>query len=620
MEKNSNIGLALIFGILVFFWWFNQPNQKEIEQRRRYFDSLEQVRQAQADSVENAVSQAAMASDTATLNGDSARMAALKQKFGLLSTSVSGSAKSTILENGLIRVELTNLGGQIDNAEIKEYKSYGDKPLRIYSDDEQKKFGFAFVHNNRSYMTSELYFEPSEISIDKDSTQQISYTLPMGDGRLVYKYSLAANSYEVGLQIEAYNLQDKLTTQTNNIVLEWSATIPAQEKGKKSEGMWSNLCYRYADGDVEQMDATGKDSETENMTLEWVAYKNQFFSAVFHAKDGFAGGTMESSAYDNRSENIKKLSSQLGVKFDFRTDSKAEFRFLFLPNYFYTLESYEGMQLTELLPLSWGIFRWINEYFIIPVFKYLETIFSNYGLIILILTLIIKALIFPLTFSSFKSQAKMRVLKPQIDAINEKIPADKPMERQQATMALYKKAGVNPMGGCLPMLLQMPILFAAFRFFPAAIELRGQSFLWADDLSTYDSILDLPFSIPFYGDHVSLFCLLMCLTQVIYTKFTMQSQNTAQMPGMSVMMYMMPVMLLFFFNDYPAGLCYYYFVSTLITVLQTVIIKHTIDDKAILAQIENNQKKPVKKSRFQEMYERKLKELEKQQRLQQKKK
>lgn len=609
-DKNTNIGLLLIFGILVFFWWLNKPNQEEIERRRAEIERqrIEQV--AREDSLREAQRAAEM-----SVGAESQSDSLLAQKYGLVGMAAVGTEEGLVLENGLIKVEMTNKGGKVNNVEIKGYQSYGGKPLRMYSDDKPRHFGFAFVHQNRTYLTDELYFTTEGVKIDGDSTQHLTYVLTMGDGLLTMDYALAKNSYDVTLKIASEGLGDKLTTPTNGIEIEWDATLPAQEKGKKSEGMWSNLCYRYSDGDVEELDATGQDSETENMKLDWVAYKNQFFSAVLQAKDGFAGGEMQSEAYDPKQEDVKRLSSKLGVKFDFYRNDAAEFRFLFLPNYFYTLDSYEGMNLTELLPLSWGIFRWVNEYFIIPVFKYLESVMSNYGLIILILTLIIKTIISPLTFSSYKSQAKMRVLKPQIDAINAKYPPEKAMERQQATMALYKKAGVNPMGGCLPMLLQMPILFAAFRFFPAAIELRGESFLWADDLSTYDSILDLPFSIPFYGDHVSLFCLLMCVTQVLYTKFTMQAQSSAQMPGMNVMMYMMPVMLLFFFNDYPSGLCYYYFLSSLVTVIQTMVIKRFfIDDKAILAQLEQNQKKPAKKGRFQEMYERKLKELEQQQR------
>ncbi|MCI5776191.1 MAG: membrane protein insertase YidC [Bacteroidales bacterium] len=617
MDRNTNIALVLCFAILVSFWWFNKPSEEQRAQWQRYYDSLAQFEKQRADSLAQIRELAAAQADTVGLS-DSAKVASLSQKFGLIAPAVEGTAANEVLENEFIKVNLSSQGAKIVNVQVKDYTNYNGEPLMMYGDEQSNKFGFVFVHANRSYNTNDLFFQSSGVKTVNDTVQTITYSLPIGDGILAYSYTLTKGNYEVSFAIEADGLGDKITTPHSNIDLIWNAVMPRQEKSIKSEGMWSNVCYRYSAGDVEEMSQTSSDDENIDMSLDWVAYKNQFFSSIFQAKSGFAGASISSHpAAESDTAAIKNVASTLGVKFDFRTKDKAEFRFLFLPNYFYTLKSYEGMELTKLLPLSWGIFRWINEWCIIPLFLYLEKVFSNYGLIILILTLIIKTTIFPLTFSSFKSQAKMRVLKPQIDEINKKIPAEKAMERQQATMALYRKAGINPMSGCLPMLLQMPILFAAFRFFPAAIELRGESFAWASDLSTYDSILDLPFTIPFYGDHVSLFCLLLCITQVVYTKFTMQAQNSASMPGMSVMLYLMPVMMLFFFNDYPAGLCYYYFVSMLITVLQTTIIKSFfIDEKAILERIQSNQKKPVKKGRFAMWYERKMKELEKQQRAQ----
>lgn len=619
MDKKTSIAMALCFAVLLVFWWLNQPTEEQRQQWQRYYDSLARVEQLKQDSLAKVKSLAQMEADTANMT-DSARTAFLTSRYGMLAHAVNKQATTTTLENGNIKLTLSDKGGKIENVEIKEYKAYGDTPLMLYGDAKNTKFGFVFVHSNRSYNTNDLFFETEGVKIAADSTQSISYVLRMAEGYLRYTYSLRKDCNEVDFSIEADSLGDKISTMHSNIDLVWAADMPAQEKSTKSEQIWSNLCYRYSQDDVEELNASGNDEEEENVSLDWVAFKNQFFSAILHAKgEPFSGGTFVSKAYAEGSENLKNVSSTMGVKFDFRGADKADFRFIFTPNYFYTLESYEGMELTELLPLSWGIFRWINEYAIIPLFKYLEGFFSNYGIVILILTIIIKLIILPLTFSSFKSQAKMRVLKPQIDEINKKFPPEKAMERQQATMNLYKKAGINPMSGCVPMLLQMPILFAAFRFFPASIELRGESFLWAEDLSTFDSILDLPFSIPFYGDHVSLFCLLMCIAQILFTKFTMQSQNTSAMPGMSWMMYLMPVMLLFFFNDYPAGLCYYYCVSTLITVLQTIIIKRFfIDEKAILAKIEQNQKKPSKKSRFQQLYEKALAQQQEAMRQQQK--
>ncbi len=308
---------------------------------------------------------------------------------------------------------------------------------------------------------------------------------------------------------------------------------------------------------------------------------------------------------DETSRVLKNFSAEISLPYQGNKIETYPMQFYFGPNKFKTLRKYgKDIQLESMVNLGWGIFGWINRYFVIEIFNFLERFISNYGIIILILTIIIKLLLAPLTYKSYMSTAKMKVLKPQIDAINEKIPKDKAMERQQATMALYKKAGVNPMGGCLPMLVQFPFLIALFRFFPASFELRQQSFLWAKDLSSYDSIMTLPWNIPWYGDHVSLFCLLMAGTNLVYTSMNGQMQSSQQMPGMKYMMYLMPVMFLGWFNNYASGLSYYYFIATLFTVLQTIAIrKFMVDDDKVLAMLEANKKKPVKKSKFQQRLE-----------------
>lgn len=609
MDKKSIIGLVLIFAILIGFHFINRPSEAERLRWQQRMDSIAQAKAHYEDSIRQ-LKIAAEAKNEIITTDSVEKDSLMLQKYGLLASVIEGNDESYVLENNLVKITISAKGGRIYSAELKDYKAYGDKPLKLF-DGDANRFGFYFIHNNRNYFTGDLYFKTSGVQTSADSTQSIVLEIPMADGSLKYHYSLPKDSYALDYSIESNNLQNTININGAALDIEWDVKMPALEKSHKSEGLWSGLYYRYDDGDVEELGATGNQDESVNMNLDWIAIKNQFFSTVFVAKEKFAGAQLSSKACAETDTIIKEISTKIGVKYNFYENQKSNFQFLFIPNYFYTLESFEGMELTELLPLGWGIFGWINEWAIIPIFKFLENAFSNYGLIILLLTIIIKLVIFPFTYSSFKSQAKMRVLKPQIDEINAKIPADKPMERQQATMKLYKQAGVSPMGGCLPMLLQMPILFAAFRFFPAAVELRGESFLWADDLSTYDSILDLGFSIPFYGDHISLFCLLMCATNLAYTKFTMQTQSSQQMPGMSFMMYLMPVMLLFFFNDYPAGLCYYYFISTLITILQTVVIKaFFIDEAAILAKIESNKKRPQngKKSKWQMRMEQLLEE------------
>lgn len=605
MDKKSYIGLALIFAILVGFNWLNRPSEEQRQRWQAYHDSIAAVEQYRADSLRLAKN---ASQSEEVYESDSAAVAALKSKYGMLAESSKGTEQLIVVENQKIVVTFSSLGAKVVSVDVKDYKDQSGNDVRLF-DGENNEFGFHFIHNNRSFYTNDLYFNPSEVSLEGDSAKTIRFVIPVGEGSLTYVYKLANDSYDMAFDIESRGLGDAISVNGQNLDFKWKVAMRAQEKGHKAEGMWSGVYYRYKDGDVEDLGASGNQSEEVNMSIDWVAFKDQFFSSIFEATNSFSGATLNSVAHAENDSIIKSVDASLGVKFNFYQDSRASFVFHFVPNYYYTLESYKDKNFTELLPLGWGIFGWVNKWFIIPVFKYLEAWFSSYGVIILILTLIIKAVLMPLMYKSYKSQAKMRVLKPQIDAINERIPADKPMERQQETMKLYQKVGVSPMSGCLPMLVQMPILFAAFRFFPAAIELRGQSFLWAGDLATYDSILDLPFNIPFYGDHVSLFCLLMAAVNVFYTKYNMSSQSSAAMPGMNFMMYFMPVMFLFILNDYPAGLNYYYFISTLITVLSTLVIKNFfIDDKAILAQLEANKKKPMKKSKWQQRYDEMLKQ------------
>ncbi|MCQ2228683.1 MAG: membrane protein insertase YidC [Bacteroidales bacterium] len=590
------------------FYWINKPNEEQRIKWQTYHDSLARVEALKNDSIRLAQQKQ---EENTVVADDSAALAARNAKYGLFSSAASGESEMITLENQKIKLVFSSKGARVYSVEIKDYKDQQGRDVKLFDGDENV-FGFHFIHNNRNFYTNDLYFSASSVTLDADSTQHLNFTIPAGDGSLTYCYSLKNDSYDLDFDIESRGLGDAVSVNGAAIELDWNINMLAQEKGHKSEGMWSGVYYRYNDGDVEELGATGNQNEEVNLSLDWVAFKDQYFSSVLVAKNNFAGARLNSEAHAENDSIIKHVEASLGVKFNFYQDSKASFQFLFVPNYYYTLESYEGLDLTELLPLGWGIFGWVNEYFIIPVFKYLEMIFDNYGLIILLLTIIIKTVLMPLMYSSYKSQAKMRVLKPQVDEINAKIPETDPMKRQQETMKLYQKAGVSPMGGCLPLLIQMPILLAAFRFFPAAIELRGQSFLWADDLATYDSILDLPFSIPFYGNHVSLFCLLMTVVTIISTKMNMSSQNSSAMPGMSFMTYVMPIMFLFILNDYPAGLTYYYFVSTLITVLSTTFIKaFLIDDKAILAQLEANKKKPMKKSKWAQKMDELMKEQQK---------
>ncbi|PLX11297.1 MAG: membrane protein insertase YidC, partial [Marinilabiliales bacterium] len=337
-----------------------------------------------------------------------------------------------------------------------------------------------------------------------------------------------------------------------------------------------------------------------------VSYQHQFFSSILVADNFLANGIIEYKSFEEGDKYLKYFESTIGLPFEFTSESSVPLSFYFGPNHFNTLKQYE-LGFEKIIPLGKSIFGWINRFVIIPAFNFLDNFITNYGLIILILTILIKLVLFPLTYKSYLSTAKMRVLKPEIDEISKKFPKkEDAMKKQQATMAMYKKVGVNPMGGCIPMAIQFPILIAMFRFFPASFELRQKAFLWADDLSSFDSIIDLPFTIPQYGDHVSLFTILMAIALIFSSKLNTGQMNDAnqQMPGMKFMMtYMMPVMLLFIFNSYSSGLSYYYFLSNVITLGQTLFIRRFVDDEALLKKLHDNKKKPVKKSKWQERLE-----------------
>lgn len=597
MDKQSITGLVLIFLILILFWWINAPNEEQQKKWQQHHDSVRRVELAYQDSMTKAQAAREIENPTA----DSATVSLEKaQTYGLLSEAIEGENQFFTIENNLMKITLSSKGGRVYSVELKDYKTFDKKPLVLFN-GEENRFGFPFNYNNRVYHTNNLFFKAKEANADA-----IKMVVEAGEeGRLTYSYQLKKDSYMVDFSIQSENMQNIISINTPSIDLEWYMKMPAQEKARTMEIQNSGVYYRFHQADVDWLNAAKQDEEDIRTKVDWVAFKDQFFSSILIAKSPFTGANITSSPYPETDKtNLRDAEAKLGVPFDFKQSAKAEFNFFFGPNYFYTFNQYKELELTKLIPLGWGIFGWINRYAVIPVFKFLEGFMGNYGLIILILTILIKLVLFPFTYKSYMSTAKMKVLKPQIDEINNKIPKEKAMERQQATMALYKKAGVNPLGGCLPMLLQMPILIAMFRFFPASIELRQEAFLWADDLSSYDSIFSLPFNIPFYGDHVSLFCLLMSIVNIIYTHMNSEmTQSSNQMPGMKTMMYMMPVMFLFFFNSYASGLSYYYFVSTVITIGQTLIIRRFVDENAILMQIKANQKKPVKKSKFAQRLE-----------------
>lgn len=602
MDKNSITGIILIVLIFGFFTWLNRPSEEQLAQQERHRDSIARVeaQKAEAERLAKAAQLEKQAKET--LEKDSATVAQKNvSRYGLFAQAAKGEQQLVTLENELIKMTLSSKGARVYSVELKKYKNFDDSPVILF-DGDQNRFGFNFVHNSRIFHTNDLYFEV----LPQSAPNRVDFMVNAEEGQMVFSYVLPENSYMVDFDIATKNMGNIISTNTGSLEMNWDVEVPAQEKGISFERRYSGIYYRFAENDVDHISASGTTSEDLRTKLKWVAYKDQFFSSVFIAKDLFLGGNVKAEVpEDDQSPYIMSATSLMTVPFS--GNDKLGFNFYFGPNDFKVLQPYEDLGLRNLVYLGWSFLRYINL-MAIEVFHFLERYISNYGIIILLLTILIKLILFPLTYKSYVSTAKMKVLKPQIEEINNKIPKEKAMERQQATMALYRKAGVNPMGGCLPMLLQMPILFAMFQFFPASIELRGEGFLWATDLSSYDAIISWTGNIPlvtkFYGNHVSLFTLLMAVTNIVYTRINQEmTQSSQQMPGMKGMMYMMPIMFLVFFNNYASGLSYYYFISTLITIGQTLLIRRFVDEKALLAKLKAHQKKPVKKSKFQQRLE-----------------
>ena len=524
------------------------------------------------------------------------------QKYKAFARSMGGSNIPTVLENSVMRLTVDSRGAMVSSVELKDYKTeVGDEPapIRLFRGKDDG-YSFVLTTSDQRIDTRDLNFKPV---VESDSSMML--TLELDDGaEWGIRYTLRPDSYVVGMEVVQKNASAALPASTSAIDFKWHQTMARNEKGRKFEENNSAIYYKYVGDGPDDLSATKDVSKELNGRLKWVAFKNQFFSSVVIPRTYFNSADLKSKIIAD-DLYLKDMSMEASLPYTTADGVVAAFDFYFGPNDYPLLSKLskdldpdENLSLTRLIPLGWGLFRFINTWIIIPVFTFLSSFISNYGIIILLLTIFIKIIIFPFTYKSYKSQAKMRVLQPEIKEINEKYPGqENAMKRQQETMALYSRCGASPFSGCLPMLFQMPVLIAMFSFFPSAIELRGQSFLWAHDLSAPDYIFTLPFTIPFYGNGVSLFCLLMTVVNVIYMYINMQNQPGGNsMPGMKMMSYIMPIMFLFIFNDYASGLSYYYFLSLLITIVQTWCFRHFMDEKKVRAQLMENAKKPRKKS------------------------
>ncbi len=517
---------------------------------------------------------------------------------------LGGDNKEIVLENDLVKVTLSTRGGRVSQVELKKYttETTPEKSNILLFRDADDNYGFRFNTAEQRIDTRDFNFVPV---LEGDSAVTMKLE-PVSGAEWAIRYVLNPDGYNVRMDIIQKGMTNMLPGNTSSMEFDWHQKLGRNELGRTFEERNSAILYKYIGESVDELDSAGDDSKSLNGRMRWVAFKNQFFSSVIIARDCFTSAELNSQDIKKDPNFLKVMTMSATLPYTIADGTAASFDFYFGPNDYPILKSLddklgyddEGLSLTRLIPLGWSLFRWINTIIVIPVFTFLGSFIGNYGIIILLLTLFIKLIIFPFTYKSFMSQAKMRVLAPEIKQINDKYPdqADA-MKRQQETMALYSKAGASPFSGCLPMMLQMPVLIAMFSFFPSAIELRGQSFLWAHDLSAPDAIFTLPFSIPFYGNHVSLFCLLMTIINIVYMKISMQSQPTSNnMPGMKLMQYFMPIMFLFIFNDYASGLSYYYLLSLLITIIQTYVFRHVIDEKKVREQLLANARKPRKKS------------------------
>lgn len=534
------------------------------------------------------------------------------QRYGSFARYRSGKADTVGLRNSRLSLELSTRGGYISRATLLDYKTYlpeNEHSNVIDTADVEicrpghNEYSFELLSASRRFNTAELYFQPRQVS---DSIVEMA--LDLGDGaEWGIRYTLPEDSYVVKMEVFQKGMQKIIPPSVATTTMVWKQKMGRNERGRTFEERNSGLYYKYIGDSPDDLSAQGEQHEELNQKLKWIAFKNQFFSMVMIPRTSFSSADVASSDLKDDPLFVKDLAAEAVMDYSSEVETPVTIDIFMGPNLYPLLSSIdkeipgaddESLDLTNLIPLGWPLFRWINTLIIIPVFTFLSKFISSYGLIIFLLTVFIKMILFPFTYKSFKSQAKMRLLAPEIKEINEKYPGqENAMTRNQKTMALYSKAGASPMSGCLPMLLQMPVLIAMFWFFPSAIELRGEHFLWAKDLSAPDVIFTLPFSIPWYGSHVSLFCLLMTATNIIYTRINMQNQaGSASMPGMKWMMYLMPVMFLFIFNDYASGLSYYYLLSLLITIVQTYLFRYFTDEEKMRAQMKANAAKPKKKS------------------------
>ena len=584
MDKNTLVGFTLIAAVLIGFSIYNRPSQEEMERAQRYQDSIQAIALQEAAKLE--AEAAAQSAQALTLDSTS-----------LFFGANQGTEQFTTLENNLVKVTFSNKGGRVVSATLKDYNNQQGEPLTLFN-EEESAMNFAFEGKNENILTEDLFFQPMNVT-DSTVTMRLQTT---GAGYIDFAYRLLPETYMVDFNVRAQGMQNFFPAALKTVNIDWFQRARQQEKGFDFEQRYTSLTYKPVDDGSDYLSEMSDDKETFEEPMQWIAFKNQFFSSVLIANQNFEDVTLESTLQKEGSGYMKDYNADMTTFFDPTGKKATELQMYLGPNHFKTLlatndlviNQDEDPELEDLVYLGWPLVREINRWFTINLFDWLSGWGLNMGLVLLLMTIIVKAIVYPATYKSYMSSAKMRVLKPYIQKINEKYPKQEDaLKKQQETMQLYSEYGVSPMGGCLPMLIQMPVFMALFFFVPNAIELRQESFLWAPDLSTYDDVINWGVNIPLLGDHLSLFCLLFSVTNILNTWYMMKQQDTGQqqMPGMKIMMYLMPVMFIFIFNSYSSGLNYYYFISGLIGILTTIILRKTTNEPKLLAILEANKAK-----------------------------
>lgn len=588
MDKNTLVGFALIGAVIVGFGIYNRPSQEEITRAQHYQDSIQTAVQQQE----------ALLEAKTTANEE-----LLPDSTSAFYQATTGVEQTVSLENELIQLTLTNKGGRISKALLKNYKDQQKQPLVLF-DEQDGNICFGFEGKNENILTDQMYFQPTNVT-DSSVTMRLNAA---NGGHLDFTYKLLPHSYIIDLNVQATGMQNFFSPSVKAMNIDWAQRARQMEKGYTFEQRYTNLTYKPVEDSFDYLSETKDEKKSVPETIEWVAFKNQYFSCVFMAEKNFENATLETKMEQKGSGYMKSYTADMTSSFDPTGAQPSHFQFYLGPNHFKTLLTSNELsfkdkdqELEDLVYLGWPIIRLINRWFTINLFDWLSSWGLSMGVVILLMTIIVKILVLPTTWKSFISSAKMRALKPYVDKINAKYPnKEDALKKQQETMGLYSQYGVSPMGGCLPMLIQTPVFMALFFFVPNAIELRQQSFLWADDLSSYDDLISWSTNIPLLGNHLSLFCLLFSAATVINQIIMMKQQSMSmgdnpQMAAMKWMMYIMPVMFFFIFNEYASGLSYYYFISSLIGILTMWIMRKMTDEKKLLAQLEANKKAPTQK-------------------------